>query len=160
MPQEGGGPTSDGTGADLPVRVLVVSTDEVWAEVLAARLRALRLEVDRARAIATVAPEALAGIDVVLLETQGGGEDDRSVFERLREQSPLTEVVAICPPPRVGAAVEALRAGVFAILTHTVGDRQLLDSLRAAGARKRRGQRRLLQLNHDRVTRRAGERLG
>jgi DNA-binding NtrC family response regulator len=64
----------------------------------------------------------------------------------VREHSPLIEIVAISEDPPVESAVQALRSGIYTLLAYPVSDDQILDAIRAATSRKRRGEERIRAL--------------
>ena len=129
-------------------RVLVASRDQVFArslkESLEAKGAAVQLWIGSAASSAD--GEQLEGIDVLLIETHGLGETDGSLVERVREHSPMIEIVAISEDPPVESAVQALRSGIYTLLAYPVSDDQILDAIHAATSRKRRGEQRIKAL--------------
>jgi DNA-binding NtrC family response regulator len=129
-------------------RVLVASRDQVFARSLKASLESKGADVQlwEGAAAARADGAQLEGVDVLLIETHGLGEADASVVERVREHSPLIEIVAISEDPPVESAVQALRSGIYTLLAYPVSDDQILDAIRAATSRKRRGEERIRAL--------------
>jgi DNA-binding NtrC family response regulator len=129
-------------------RVLVASRDQVFARSLKESLDAKGAEVQLWEGAGTSPADGaqLEGVDVLLIETHGLGEADASLVERVREHSPMIEIVAISEDPPVESAVQALRSGVYTLLAYPVSDDQILDSIRAATSRKRRGEQRIKAL--------------
>jgi DNA-binding NtrC family response regulator len=127
------------------IRVLLTSRDAVYARFLAERLVAEGMLVVRPEqpALGTVLDLDASAIDVVLVETHGLDDAAWAVVELVRERAPLIEIIAISSEPMVDSAVEALRNGVFSILTYPVTDGQLVNEITRACARKRHGEARL-----------------
>jgi DNA-binding NtrC family response regulator len=148
--------------SSLPSRpcVLVASRDQVFARSLKVSLEAKETEVRLwERPSASSADRAqLDGVDVLLIETHGLGEADASLLERVRERSPMIEIVAISEDPMVESAVQALRSGVYTLLAYPVSDQQLLEAIREATARKRRGEQRIRALENSPAERDAARR--
>ncbi|HOC43880.1 MAG TPA: hypothetical protein PKJ99_12765 [Thermoanaerobaculales bacterium] len=130
----------------LPITVAVASRDQVWMDCLSAQLGRRGLLV-RELALA-VEPRAavLAGVDVVVLDTQSLTSADLATAQSMRRSFPLVEVVAIAGDSPVADAVRALRDGVFTVLQHPVAGDLLLESLVAAGRRHRHAQARFEEL--------------
>ncbi len=127
------------------VRVLVTSRDAVYSRFLFDRLVAEGMQVTRPPAPAggfASVPDS-SEIDVVLVETYGLDDAAWALIELVRERAPLIEVIAISSGPLVDRAVQALRLGVFSILSYPVSDDQLVSEITRACARKRRGEARL-----------------
>lgn len=134
-------------GAPGPVHVLIASGDRVFASHLCACLAAEAMTVTLWEAPATGPLPDLAGVDVLLIETFGLGEAQRELLDTLHEAAPLVEVVAISEDPAVENAVQALRAGVFAILEYPVSSDVIAREITRACERKRRAERRIRQLD-------------
>ena len=133
--------------ATQPITVAVASRDRVWVDCLAASLGRRGLRV-RELALAAAAPaSALAGVDVLVLDTESLTAEDLAATAGLRRSFPLVEVVAIAGDSAVADAVRALRDGVFTVLQHPVADGELLESLVAAGRRHRHAQARFQELD-------------
>lgn len=125
--------------------VLVATRDRVLARSLEAALEASGAEVRRWDESVASSPEAaqLEGVDVLLVETSGSREAEWALVERVRERSPMVEIVAISEDPLVESAVRALRDGVYTLLAYPVSDEQLLEAITQATARKRHGEQRI-----------------
>jgi DNA-binding NtrC family response regulator len=129
-------------------RVLMASRDRVFARSLAASLESHGAEVrvwEGPGAWSADEPR-LQGVDVLLVETCGLRQAEWSLVERVREVSPMVEIVAISDDPLVEGAVQALRSGVYTLLAYPVSDDQLLEAITQATARKRRGEQRIRAL--------------
>ena len=129
-------------------RVLVASRDRVLARSLEAALQANGAEVRLWEGRGAWSAEAiqLEGVDVLLVETSGSRETEWALVERVRERSPMVEIVAISEDPVVEGAVQALRNGVYTLLAYPVSDDQLVEAITQATARKRRGEQRIRAL--------------
>jgi len=136
--------------SNLPHRpqVLVASRDQVFARSLKESLESKGADVQlwKGSGASPADGAQLDGVDVLLIETHGLGEADASLVERVREHSPMIEIVAISEDPPVESAVQALRSGIYTLLAYPVSDDQILDAIRAATSRKRRGEQRIKAL--------------
>ncbi len=129
-------------------RVLVASRDQVFARSLKVSLESKGAEVHLWEGTGAWSAEGpqLEGVDVLLVETYGLGDAEWSLVERVRERSPMIEIVAISEDPLVESAVQALRSGVYALFAYPVSDDQLMGAITEATARKRRGEQRIRAL--------------
>jgi DNA-binding NtrC family response regulator len=126
------------------IRVLVASRDPIYSRFLTERLVVEGIEVARpAPLLGSDSVPDPSRIDVVLVETHGLDDAAWALIEAIREGAPLVEVIAISSGPLVDRAVQALRLGVFSILSYPVSDDQLTSEVKRACARKRRGEARL-----------------
>jgi DNA-binding NtrC family response regulator len=129
--------------------LLVASLDRVFARSLeeSLRSRGAQVRVWELPAGSSAEGPQLEQIDVVLVETRGAGEAEWALLDRVRERSPLTEIVAISSDPLVESAVQALRSGVYSLLAYPVSDDELAVVIAEASARKRRCEERLEALD-------------
>lgn len=136
---------------DHPIRVLVASSDPVYAASMGELLASRGLAVQRfpMRAVDAGWPTPPAEVDVLLVEVPGLETAEWALVERLRRDAPLVEVVVVSANPVVEDAVLVLRSGAFAVLEPCVADEELVGTVRAAATRKRRAEVRIEQLNHD-----------
>jgi DNA-binding NtrC family response regulator len=138
------------TSSSFPpwTHVLVASRDRVLARSLEATLdsHGAKVRLWEGRGGWSAEEPQLQGIDVLLVETSRSGESEWSLVERVRERSPMVEIVAISEDPMVEGAVQALRNGVYTLLAYPVSDDQLLEAITQATARKRRGEQRIQAL--------------
>ncbi len=136
--------------SSLPPRtsVLVASRDRVFARSLQASLQSKGAEVQLwdGQSASSAEGAQLEGVDVLLIETHGLGEADASLVERVRDRSPMIEIVAISEDPPVESAVQALRSGIYTLLAYPVSDGQILEAVGEATTRKRRGEQRIRAL--------------
>jgi DNA-binding NtrC family response regulator len=143
--------------ATLPpgTKVLVASRDRVFARSLQGPLEARGAEVHLWEGPGDWSADGALpeSIDVLLIETWGLGAPEWSLVEQVRDRSPMIEIVAISEDPVVGAAVEALRSGVYTLLPYPVSDAQLLEAIAEATSRKRRGEERIRDLERKRPPR-------
>jgi DNA-binding NtrC family response regulator len=126
-------------------RVLVASRDRVFTQGLQESLRARGAQVhswDGARAWSADKPQ-LERVDVLLIEAHGLGEAEWALVDRVRDRSPLIEIVAISSDPLVESAVQALRSGLYTLLAYPVSDDQLAEVIAEASDRKRRSEERI-----------------
>lgn len=141
------------TGPEPPIRVVVVSSDRVYASSLEEFLTAVGMTVrclsPTQRLPDPVPTEGWA--DVVLVEIHGLDSSEWRLLEDVRRREPLVEVVAISSDPVVEDAVCALREGVYSVLQYPVSSEQLADTITRAMARKRRAEGRLRELDEDRL---------
>jgi DNA-binding NtrC family response regulator len=144
--------TSPLSTGERAVRVLVASNDLVYGDSLRSRLSRTGMEVEQQTVAAAVdrSNTALARVDVMLVEATGLSPDDWRGLDRVRQRSPLVELVLIAADPQVREAVSALRSGVFAVLQHPISGPELARTLVSACTRKRHAEARIWQLNHDR----------
>lgn len=131
----------------LPLTVAIVSRDRVYRDSLASPMRRLGLRVVALELGNEDVPASLAGIDVLVVDSDALWADDLDSVNRLRASWPLVEVVAVAGDLPVEEAVEALRAGVFSVLQHPVTDDVLVATIAEAARRYRRGRTRLEELN-------------
>jgi len=130
--------------------VAIASGDRVYRDSLAQPLRRHGFAVRSFAPAGCADASALAGVDVLILDTDALTPADLESVRRLREGWPLVEVVAVTGSLPVEDAVEALRAGVFTVLQHPVADELLVTKITQAGSRHRRAKARLDELNHAR----------
>ena len=135
------------------IRVLVASKDQAYARGLAEALslrglNATSWELPRSNANGDAAQPTS---DVLVVESDELSDAEWAFIEEVRERSPMIEILAISSDPLIESAVQALRIGLFAVLTYPLSDLQLLDAIRAAYDRKQRGELRLEAI--DRTTR-------
>jgi len=141
------GPSAASPETGRLIQVLIASGDRVFADHLRACLAAKSMEVTLWAAPAVGPLPDLSGVDVLLVETFGLGEAQRELLDALHEAAPLVEVVAISSDPAVENAVQALRAGVFAILEYPVSSDVIAREITHACDRKRRAEQRIRQLD-------------
>lgn len=136
---------------DHPNRVLVASSDPVYAATVADLLAAHGLEVHQLRVerVAGDWPVPAAAVDVLVVEVPGLETAEWALAERLRRDAPLAEVVVVSADPVVEDAVQVLRSGAFAVLEPCVAGDRLVQTVRAAAGRKRRAEARIEELEHD-----------
>jgi two-component system, NtrC family, response regulator GlrR len=130
-------------------RVLVISADSLYARLLQELLQRTGMQAQRWEATG-VDPQSttdLAEIDVLLVEIHAPGDRESSLVDLVRERSPMVEIVVISSDPDVEDAIQALRRGVFAVLTYPVDDDHLVGAITDAFARKRRGEERIQVLS-------------
>ncbi|MFH1176923.1 MAG: hypothetical protein V1750_05910 [Acidobacteriota bacterium] len=128
-----------------PVRLLIASSDAVYRRYLADRLRSCGIEVLPWEEGDKESGERLdaSRVDVLLVETHGLDDADWALIEEVRDRAPLIEIIAISSDPQVENAVQALRSGVFEILTYPVSDSHLVNAITSACSRKRYGEDRI-----------------
>lgn len=85
-------------------------------------------------------------VDVVVVTCRTDVESELPTIERIRELAPMVEIVCISPEFGVDGTVEILRAGVYAVLSDGVAGAILARTIRAAAARRRRGEQRIREL--------------
>jgi DNA-binding NtrC family response regulator len=126
-------------------RVLVASRDRLFTQSLAESLRSRGAQIHpwETPLAGSTEGQRLERIDVLLIEAHGLGEAEWALVDRVRERSPLTEIIAISSDPLVESAVQALRSGIYTLLTYPVSDEQLLEVIAEAGERKRRCEERI-----------------
>lgn len=131
--------------AMVDVRVLLVCRDSARAAWLRGCLqsRGIVVEPGDADTLRSTHGTDPACFDVLLLEARALDDADLATLQRIRECSPLTEVVAISASGLVDDAVQALRSGVFAILLRPVAEDELIDTIVSASERKRRAEGRM-----------------
>jgi DNA-binding NtrC family response regulator len=135
------------------IRVLVAARDPAIARGLLEMLEAIGMEVHQGEPQGAVQGGAdLATIDILLLETSAFGDAEWALVERVREGSPMVEIVAVSADLAVENAVTAVRAGVYTVLGAPVTPGALVAAIRSAHDRKRRGEQRIQVLNGERRT--------
>ncbi|HSN55141.1 MAG TPA: hypothetical protein VLT32_10730 [Candidatus Sulfomarinibacteraceae bacterium] len=126
-----------------PITAAVASRDRVWLDSLAASLSRLSIVVRTLDPRATDPSCSLAGIDVLVLDSDSLSGTDLAWVDTLHADHPLVEVLAIAGGSSVADAVRALREGAFTVLQHPVTDARLAEALLAAGRRHRHARIRL-----------------
>jgi len=130
--------------------VLAASRDDVKARGLLELLRSIGVAARGCQPADLHAAPDLAQADIVLFESPRLGDGDWAVLERVRERSPMVEILVASSDPEVAHAVQALRSGVFAVLQHPVTAEQLAAAVLGAYARKCRGEQRMLAISAER----------
>lgn len=133
--------------AEPPITAAVASRDRVWLDSLAASLSRFSITVRTLDPDAAGPSRSLAGIDVLVLDTDSLSGTDLAWVDALHAEHPLVEVLAIAGGSSVADAVRALREGAFTVLQHPVADARLAEALLAAGRRHRHARIRLEALN-------------
>jgi PAS domain S-box-containing protein len=113
--------------------VLVVDDDAALAENVAEILTMLEVDV----VVASTGQEALEAaasrsMDLALVDVRLPDGPGTALIARLREASPLTEVVLITGDATVESAIDAVRGGAYAYLLKPVSPQDLLDTARRA----------------------------
>jgi signal transduction histidine kinase/CheY-like chemotaxis protein len=113
--------------------VLVVDDDRALAENIAEIIEALNVDVD----VAGDATTAFARLktrryDLALVDVRLPDADGTSLVERIRADSPHTEVVLITGDATVDSAVTAVRLGAFAYVLKPFSPTELLETARRA----------------------------
>jgi len=133
------------------IRVLVAAREPAVARGLLEMLEVIGMEVHRGEPpIAVRGGHDLATIDILLIETAAFGDAEWALVERVREGSPMVEIVAVSAEATVESAVTAVRAGVYAVLNAPVTPAALVAAIQGAHDRKRRGEERIQALNGER----------
>lgn len=132
-----------------PIRVVVASSDRLYADTLTRLLERAGASVTRC---APAAPQAMVfeqigHCDVLVVETDGGRDEELELVASVRAVSPLVEVIAISSEAKVPQAVRGFRSGLFAVMEHAAAARELTATVAAAARRKRRAERRIRELD-------------
>ena len=88
-------------------------------------------------------------VEVVVLETAELGDEELGLVERVRERSPMTEIVVLSSDPRTEGAVQAVRSGVHSVLRAPVSPERLACEIEAARKRRRHGETRMSELSKE-----------
>jgi DNA-binding NtrC family response regulator len=115
------------------IRLSMASRDRAFARSLGASRRAKGVGVHlwEGRDARAAEEPLLRAVDV---ESHGLRDAEWSLVERVRERSPMVEIVAISDDPAVESMVQALRIGVYTLLADPVSDDKLLRAITEAAA--------------------------
>jgi DNA-binding response OmpR family regulator len=135
-------------------RVLVVDDEEVFVEMLAERLEARGLEVDKAfdgeEALEKIKSKDL---DVVILDVLMPGKDGIEVLREIKQLKPLTEVIMLTGHATVQTAIDGMKLGAYDYLLKPTETKDLLEKIQGAYRRKYEQEERIRQAEIDRITR-------
>jgi DNA-binding response OmpR family regulator len=135
-------------------RVLVVDDEEVFVEMLAERLEARGLEVDKAfdgeEALEKIKTKDL---DVVILDVLMPGKDGIEVLREIKQLKPLTEVIMLTGHATVQTAIDGMKLGAYDYLLKPTETKDLLEKIQGAYRRKYEQEERIRQAEIDRITR-------
>lgn len=139
-----------GPSAPSLVRVLVVSSDPVVARSLVGLLQSLGLAVRCGQPVDLEAGADLALADILVFETARLADEERALVERVRERSPMVEIVVVSSDQGVDRTVQALRSGVYAVLPSPATREQLATAIVGAYGRKCHGEQRMRAISVER----------
>jgi two-component system response regulator CpxR len=135
-------------------RVLVVDDEEVFVEMLAERLEARGLEVDKAfdgeEALEKIKSKDL---DVVILDVLMPGKDGIEVLREIKQLKPLTEVIMLTGHATVQTAIDGMKLGAYDYLLKPTETKDLLEKIQGAYRRKYEQEERIRQAEINRITR-------
>ncbi len=118
----------------LPLRVLLADAQQAFADAVAHRLRA---EPDVSVTAVTTTPEATeaalraAPVDVLLVDTELGGDEGMGVAVRARRTHPGLRVVFLSSRDDPSTAIAALRLGAAGYVSKEAGSDELVLALRS-----------------------------
>ncbi len=118
--------------------VLLVDDEADFVEIMTKRLKKRSFQVE----VAYSGPEALKvldeteRVDIVLLDVKMPGMDGIEVLEKIKEHSPLVEVIMLTGHATVDSAVEGLKLGAFDYLMKPCDIKVLMQKLNAAMERR------------------------
>jgi len=135
-------------------RVLIVDDEEVFVEMLAERLEARGLEVDKAFD-GEEALEKIKGkdLDVVILDVLMPGKDGIEVLREIKQLKPLTEVIMLTGHATVQTAIDGMKLGAYDYLLKPTETKDLLEKIQGAYRRKYEQEERIRQAEINRITR-------
>lgn len=135
-------------------RVLIVDDEEVFVEMLAQRLEARGLEVDRAfdgeQALEKLKSKEL---NVVILDVLMPGKDGIEVLREIKKMKPLTEVIMLTGHATVQTAIDGMKLGAYDYLMKPTETKDLLEKIQGAYRRKYEHEERIRQAEINRITR-------
>ncbi len=135
-------------------RVLIVDDEEVFVEMLAERLEARGLEVDKAfdgeEALEKIKSKEL---DVVILDVLMPGKDGIEILREIKQVKPLTEVIMLTGHATVQTAIDGMKLGAYDYLLKPAETKDLLEKIQGAYRRKYEQEERIRQAEINRITR-------
>ncbi|MCK8601592.1 response regulator [Desulfoferrobacter suflitae] len=139
----------------MPIRVLLIDTDENFCQNLSQRLLMEKYKVlvtaDVAEAKKIVQREK---IDVVLLGLKGLRQRGLALLANIKKMRPATEVILMLPDGHLALSIEGMRLGAFDDLLMPFDIETLLSRITAAyhhGQAQKRIRRGPLDKQHNRV---------
>lgn len=118
--------------------VLLVDDEADFVEIMTKRLKKRSFQVE----VAYSGPEALEilakteRVDIVLLDVKMPGMDGIEALSKIKEHSPLVEVIMLTGHATVDSAVEGLKLGAFDYLMKPCDIKVLMQKLNAAMERR------------------------
>jgi DNA-binding NtrC family response regulator len=118
--------------------VLLVDDEADFVEIMTKRLKKRSFQVE----VAYSGPEALEilekteKVDIVLLDVKMPGMDGIEALSKIKEHSPLVEVIMLTGHATVDSAVEGLKLGAFDYLMKPCDIKVLMQKLNAAMERR------------------------
>lgn len=118
--------------------VLLVDDEADFVEIMTKRLKKRSFQVE----VAYSGPEALEvlenteKVDIVLLDVKMPGMDGIEVLSKIKEHSPLVEVIMLTGHATVDSAVEGLKLGAFDYLMKPCDIKVLMQKLNSAMERR------------------------
>jgi len=138
--------------------VLLVDDEADFVEIMSKRLRKRAFHVE----VAYSGPEALEvlkkteKVDIVLLDVKMPGMDGVEALSRIKEHSPLVEVIMLTGHATVDSAVEGLKLGAFDYLMKPCDIKVLMQKLNAAMERRQEQVEKALEARTDDIILRHG----
>lgn len=124
----------------LAADVLLVDDDARFVETMADRLalREFRVIVANSGAEALAQLERRPELDVVVLDIRMPGMDGIETLQKIKKYHPLVGVIILTGYASVKTSVEAMKTGAFEYLEKPYDIEQLVATIKAAVARKRK----------------------
>lgn len=120
-------------------RVLLIDDEREFVETLAERLEVRGLMVDTAHDGASgLALVSEKSFDAILLDLAMPGMDGIETLRRIRETSPISQVILLTGRATVKNGVEAMRLGALDVLEKPVDIQTLVEKIEEAATNKMR----------------------
>lgn len=121
----------------MDINILLVDDESDFVETMVKRFGIRKMPIDTARS----GQEALAVMeakdyDVIILDVRMPGMDGLEVLKRIRERSPLTEVIMLTGHASLEAGMQGMNLGAYDYVLKPADFDDLLDKVRKAFERK------------------------
>jgi DNA-binding NtrC family response regulator len=141
-----------------PLIVLIVDDEKDFVEMLSQRFQddghVVRVAYDAEEGLESLAEQEP---DVVVLDIRMPGMDGIAALRKIRARHPLVEVVLLTGHGSVETAVEGLKLGAYDYLQKPTKYEELLETLKAARARKTDQEERIRKAEARSLLRRSGD---
>ena len=141
-----------------PLIVLIVDDEKDFVEMLSQRFQddghVVRVAYNAEEGLESLAEQEP---DVVVLDIRMPGMDGIAALRKIRARHPLVEVVLLTGHGSVETAVEGLKLGAYDYLQKPTKYEELLETLKAARARKADQEERIRKAEARSLLRRSGD---
>ena len=119
------------------IRILLVDDEDDFRQTLAKRMRKRKLEVVEAESgQAAIELVKAQKVDIVVLDVRMPGMDGLEALAKIKEMSPLTEVIMLTGHASVESGIEGMRRGAFDYLMKPCDINELILKIQDAYQRK------------------------